>query len=120
MILIICILMIIYHIDDIKNINRKYMRIKRYSVYYLSGIFIELLFWITWFYFEYNDLGYVPYTFLILPFGYTLYFKGLYNLDIILNKNKDDIGYQLNKFGYKSLLIYSVFIVILTIACELF
>lgn len=105
-------------IHDLSRLKIKYIRILNYSLYYIIGIFIELSFWILLLYFQYHNCrtNYLNYIIVLFPIGFALFYKGLVNLDKIMQKQ--DIGAKIHKKGYYffsglSILLILLFLIIL-------
>lgn len=98
-------------LKDLINIDRKYLNEYTYSVPFLLGIVMILVFWISVIYYENFSGCNIPYVLaLLLPFGFTLFFKGGENLCKL--KGALDNEYNICKKGYKSMLILDIYIVI--------
>ena len=98
-------------LKDLINIDRKYLNEYTYSIPFLLGIVMILVFWISVIYYENFSECNIPYTLtLLLPFGFTLFFKGGENLCKL--KGVFDNEYNICKKGYKSMLILDIYIVI--------
>lgn len=98
-------------LKDLINIDRKYLNEYTYSVPFLLGIVMILVFWISVIYYENFSKCNIPYALiLLLPFGFTLFFKGGENLCKLKGTLNNE--YNICKKGYKSMLILDIYIVI--------
>lgn len=98
-------------LKDLINIDRKYLNEYIYSVPFLLGIVMILVFWISVIYYENFSKCNIPYALiLLLPFGFTLFFKGGENLCKLKGTLNNE--YNICKKGYKSMLILDIYIVI--------
>ncbi len=110
MILLLSVFMIISSIDDLRRIKRQYISYKAYSIFYIIGTLMALSSWLLIAYSAYsNEKNIIFYFMPLFLIGYTLFYKGLYNLDKFLEVNT--VGMKIHKKGYKLFIILDIFCV---------
>lgn len=111
MIILIALLFLALLLRDLIFIERQYIHFLQYTVPFVLGIGLLLIFWFSVIYYELISHNSIPYIIiLMLPLGFTLFFKGKLNLCIL--KGKFDREYAICHRAYKWLIILDVYIIV--------
>lgn len=114
MIVVIAIIFCFLLIKDLSELDKKYLKKLQYSIPFVLGILMLLIFWSSVIYYEYFSSSKMAYIIILLfPFGFTLFFKGAYELCVLRKEYNNK--YKICKNAYKSMIVLDLFIVIASI-----
>lgn len=113
MIIILSICMVLSSIHDLIRTKREYISYKPYSIFYITGSLLNLISWTLILYSEYSNKNFIIYFLPLFLIGYTLFYKGLYNLDKFLMDNSQ--GTKIHKAGYKWFVIIDILSILIGI-----